>query len=204
MNYTLNQLRIFQKVATTLNITKAAAELHLTQPAVSIQLGKFQDQFDLPLLEIVHKRIYITDFGLEILDSANKILEEANGIRNKMHAFKGQLTGKLRFSIVSTAKYIAPYFLSDFMKDRPGIELVMDVTNRQTVLDNLERNEVDFALASVLPEKLKVEKVELVQNKLFVVGNMERNFGSKQNSGAVFEKIPLIYRERGSGTRMVM
>ncbi len=204
MNYTLNQLRVFLKVANALSITKAAEELHLTQPAVSIQLKKFQDQFDLPLLEIVNKKIFVTDFGREIAVAADKILAEVHAINFKMHAHKGQLTGRLKISVVSTGKYIAPYFIADFMKQHQGVELLMDVTNRAQVTGSLEKNEVDFSLVSVLPENLRIEKVELMQNKLFVVGNRDGKFGQKEHDKKIFEHIPLIYREPGSGTRHVM
>ena len=96
MNYTLNQLRIFYKLVQTKNITKAAEELHLTQPAVSIQLKNFQKQFEIPLTETVNKRIYITEFGHEIALVAEKILEDAATINDKLMSFKGQLTGKLK------------------------------------------------------------------------------------------------------------
>lgn len=204
MNYTLNQLRIFQKVVSTLNITKAAEELHLTQPAVSIQLKNFQEQFDIPLIEVINKKIYITDFGKEIAEAADKILTEVHAINYKMHAHKGELTGKLKISIVSTGKYIAPYFITDFMKQHPGLELIMDVTNKAQVLASLEKNEVDFSLVSVLPETIKVDKLELLQNKLFLVANTETKFNKKQYDKKIFESIPLIYREQGSGTRHVM
>ena len=83
MNYTLNQLRIFLKVVQTESITKASEILHLTQPAVSIQLKNFQDQFEIPLTEVIGRRLYITDFGREIADAAEKILEEVNPIASK-------------------------------------------------------------------------------------------------------------------------
>jgi DNA-binding transcriptional LysR family regulator len=129
MNYTLSQLQIFLKVTQTLSVTKASEELHLTQPAVSIQLKKFQDQFDIPLTEVVGRKIYITDFGREIAELAENILNQAYTIHNKTLAHKGQLTGRLKISVVSTGKYVMPYFLSDFIKLHPGIELLMDVTN---------------------------------------------------------------------------
>lgn len=204
MNYTLNQLRIFLKVAQTRSITKAAEELHLTQPAVSIQLKKFQDQFELPLVEVINKKLFVTDFGKEVAEAAERILTEAHAINYMMHAHKGQLTGKLKLSVVSTGKYIAPFFIADFMKQHPGVELLMDVTNKAQVIAHLEMNEVDFSLVSVLPENLSIEKVELMQNKLFVVGNLDERFSRKEYDKKLFETIPLIYREQGSGTRHVM
>lgn len=204
MNYTLNQLRIYLRVVKTLSVTRAAAELHLTQPAVSIQLKNFQDQFDVPLLELLNKKIYVTDFGREIAVSAERILQEVEGIQHKMHAHQGQLTGKLKISVVSTGKYIMPYFISDFMKQHKSVELFLDVTNKAHVIESLSKNEVDFSLVSVLPDNPAIEKVELMQNKLFLVGNYDEKFTRQQYDKSIFEKVPLIYREKGSGTRHVM
>lgn len=204
MNYTLHQLQVFQKITETKSITKAAEELHLTQPAVSIQLKNFQDQFDIPLTEIISRKVYITDFGLEIARAATKILEEVHAINHKTMAYKGQLTGRLKLSVVSTGKYVIPYFLTDFLKQHPGIELQLDVTNKAMVIESLENNEVDFSLVSVLPEKLNIENVELMENKLYLVGNTEQEFKRKIYGKNIFEKVPLIYREKGSGTRHVM
>ncbi len=204
MNYTINQLRIFLKITQAESITKAAEALHLSQPAVSIQLKKFQKQFEIPLTEIVGRKIFITDFGKEVAESAENILDQAYALNYKTQAHKGQLTGRLKFSIVSTAKYIMPYFVSDFLRQNSGVELVMDVTNKVSVLQSLERNEIDFSLVSVLPETLRVDKIELMQNKLFLVGSGNDKFNKKPYDKNIFETIPLIYREYGSGTRQTM
>jgi DNA-binding transcriptional LysR family regulator len=204
MNYTLHQLRIFIKLVETESITKAALELHLTQPAVSIQLKNFQDQFDIPLTEVIGRKLYITDFGKEVAHAAEKIINEAYAINYKTHAYKGQLAGKLKLSVVSTGKYVMPYFLADFMKKNNNVELLLDVTNKSKVVESLEKNEVDFSLVSVLPEHLKLEKIELMQNKLFLVGNEHTEIKDIAYSKKIFETTPLIYREKGSGTRFVM
>ncbi|HUM53243.1 MAG TPA: LysR substrate-binding domain-containing protein [Chitinophagales bacterium] len=204
MNYTLNQLRIFLKIAEYESITKASEVLYLTQPAVSIQLKKFQEQFEIPLTEVIGKRLFITDFGKEIAFAAEKILDEANNINYKMLVYKGQLTGRLKLSVVSTGKYVMPYFLSDFLKQHEGVELVLDVTNKAKVIESLQKNEVDFSLVSVIPNNLSLEKIELMQNKLFLVGNMETEFSKTKYDKNIFKSIPLIYRETGSGTRYVM
>ena len=150
MNYTLNQLNIFLRVVKTLSITKAAEELHLTQPAVSIQLKNFQDQFNIPLTEVVGRKIYITDFGLEIAEVAQEIVNQVNTINFKTLAYQGQLIGQLRIAVVSTGKYVLPYFLSSFINDKPGIALKMDVTNKSSVVQSLKNNEVHFSLFSIL------------------------------------------------------
>lgn len=202
MNYTLNQLQIFVKVVQTGSVTKAAEALFLTQPAVSIQLKNFQDQFNIPLTEVVGRKLYVTEFGKEIAQAAEEIVNQIHSINYKTLAYQGQVTGRLKISVVSTGKYVMPYFLSGFISQHPGIELVMDVTNKEKVIESLENNEVDFALVSILPSALNIERMDLLQNKLYLVGNTQN---SKQNITLEdFETIPLIFREKGSGTRTTM
>jgi DNA-binding transcriptional LysR family regulator len=195
MNYTLNQLRIFLKIVQTQSITKAAEELHLTQPAVSIQLKNLQEQFEIPLTEIVGKKIFITDFGKEIGAAAESILDEVYAINHIVDAYKGHLTGRLKISVVSTGNYVIPFFLSPFLKKFNNIELMMDVTNKSKVIESVSKNEVDFALVSVIPENLNFQKIRLMPNKLFLVGNMEKTFDQVKNDKSILEKIPLIFRE---------
>lgn len=203
MNYTLHQLQIFLKITQTRSITKAAEELYLTQPAVSIQLKNFQEQFDIPLTEVIGRQLYVTDFGKEIAGAAEKILNEAYAINYKTHAHKGLLAGRLKISSVSTGKYVMPFFLTGFLQQHPGLELVMDVTNKSKVLKSLEQNEVDFALVSLLPEYLEIEDIQLMQNKLYLVGNQLPGKKKKHEAGIISE-LPMIYREEGSGTRLMM
>jgi DNA-binding transcriptional LysR family regulator len=151
----------------------------------------------------VGRKIFVTDFGKEIAVAAIEILEQVNTISHKTLAYKGQLFGKIKISIVSTGKYVMPYFLSTFLKANPGVELDMDVTNKNKVVKSLQNNEVDFVLVSILPENIKVEKIELMQNKLFFVANNE--FISKdKKTESIFNERPLVFRESGSGTRQAM
>lgn len=204
MNYTLHQLQVFLKVAQCQSITKAAEELHLTQPAVSIQLKNFQDQFEIPLTEIIGRKLYVTDFGKEIVVAAEKIINEVHAINYKMQAYQGKLSGRLKISIVSTGKYIMPFFLADFLKLHPDVELILDVTNKSKVIKSLERNEVDFSLVSILPETLKINRIELMPNLLFLVSNSATEFPKKIYDKTILENIPIISREMGSGTRQSM
>jgi DNA-binding transcriptional LysR family regulator len=204
MNYTFNQLQIFLKVVKTKSVTKASEELHLTQPAVSIQLKNFQDQFEIPLTEVVGRKIYITDFGNEIALAAEEIINQMYAINTKTLAYKGQLHGRLKISVVSTGKYVMPFFLSNFMREHSSIELLMDVTNKIKVIESLEKNEVDFALVSILPKNINVEKLDLLSNKLFLIGNSKSVLPKGLSSKEIFNDLPLIFREEGSGTRQTM
>ena len=219
MDYTLSQLQIFLKIVQNQSITKTAEELYMTQPAVSIQLKNFQNQFSIPLTEVVGRKLYITDFGRQIAASAKRVLNEVDALNYTSSAFKGELTGRLHISCVSTGQYVLPSFLSGFMKQHKGIDLQIDVTNKLQVIESLERNEVDFALVSVLPKKLSIHKEILLPNRLFLIGKSEKtepihqrpdhkktehktgSVTTKTSKKALFESMQLIFREQGSATR---
>ena len=204
MNYTLNQLQVYLKVVQTQSVTKASEALNLSQPAVSIQLKNFQDQFGVPLIEVIGRKVYVTDFGKEIAEAAENIINQVYAINYKSLAYKNQLTGRLKIASVSTGKYVMPFFLSGFMRQHAGIELLMDVTNKNKVFESLKNNEIDFGLVSFLPSNLDVEKLDLLQDKLYLVGKPETNTSENITAKKMFENLPIIFREHGSGTRQLM
>lgn len=204
MNYTLNQLRVFLQVVERQSITKAAEDLFLTQPAVSIQLKKLQEQFPLPLTEIVGRRLYVTDFGRKVASGAERILAEIEDINYQALSYKNMLAGKLKLSIASTGKYVMPYFLAGFLNNHRAIDLIMDVTNKSLVVKSLEENKVDFALVSVLPDQVKTNQLELLQNKLYLVGSTRLKNRKPKRRRKIFEEYPLLFRESGSATRNAM
>jgi DNA-binding transcriptional LysR family regulator len=168
--------------------------MFMTQPALSIQLKNFQNQFDIPLTEVIGKQLYVTDFGKAIAEIAENVIKEADAIKYRTKEYSDLIAGKLRISSASTGKYVIPYFLSGFQKRYPGVDLVLDVSNKTTVVQNLKDNEIDFALVSVVPEGLVIEEEILLENKIFLVGNTTHRDKER----------PLIYREDGSATRMAM
>jgi DNA-binding transcriptional LysR family regulator len=107
-------------------------------------------------------------------------------------------------SVVSTGKYVMPYFLSDFLNQNKGIDLIMDVTNKSKVVKSLENNEVDFALVSILPDDIQLQSEILLENKLYLIGNQNAVSKIQNNYSNLFDEYPLIYREEGSATRLVM
>jgi DNA-binding transcriptional LysR family regulator len=205
MNITLNQLRVFRVIAEKKSITKAAEELNMTQPAVSIQLKKMQDQFDIPLTEMINRKVFVTNFGLEVCRMAERVMAEMEDIRDKAAAHKGILAGKLSVSVVSTGKYILPHFLSGFLQSNPAVELRVDVTNRTRVIESLEENEVDFSLVSVPPSRLQVMEEMIMPNRWYLVAPKNYPLPDRRRlDKSVFARIPLIFREEGSGTRYIM
>lgn len=204
MKYTLHQLEIYKKVAELQSVTRASEELYLTQPAISIQLKKLQEQFSQPLFEVIGRKLYITDFGKEVAISVDKILHEVETLNAKTLTFSGQLAGKLKIALVSTAKYVMPYFLTDFIRENTGVTLLMDVTNKTSVIQSLEKNLVDFGLVSVIPDDLKINNIQLMQNKLYLVGGKGHTILKNRVSKKSIEQLPMLYREYGSATRQAM
>lgn len=194
MNYTIHQLQVFLNVVNEKSITRASEALFMTQPAVSIQLKNFQEQFEIPLYEVIGRQLYITDFGEEIAQIARRVIAELDNINYKTQAYKGMVSGKLTISSASTGKYVIPFFLSGFISSHPGIDLALDVTNKTKVVKSLKQNETDFAFVSVPPDNLDTEEEQLIDNKLYLIGNEPRPQKRKA----------LIYREEGSATRLSM
>jgi len=194
MNFTFHQLKIFLEVKEQQNITRAARAMFMTQPALSIQLKKLQNQFEIPLIAYVGKKLYFTEFGEEVAIIAKQIIDEAEQLNFKSKEYKGLLTGTLKISSASTGKYVIPFFLSKFISDNPGIDLKLEVSNKTQVLQALENNEVDFAIVSTVPDRVNVNEEILLDNKLYLIGSKKEYDQSK----------PLIYRELGSATRAAM
>lgn len=204
MNYTIHQLRIFQMVAQARSVTEAGKRLNLTQPAVSIQLKNLQDQFDLPLTEMIGNKLHVTEFGDEVLRSVDVILSEIESLHHKANARRGLLSGRLKIAIASTGKYIMPHFLAGFLQNHPGIDLQMDVTNRDRVIESLKTNNIDCALVSVLPEGLDLNKISLMVNELYLVARSDHPLTRCKATMEQLRTYPMIYREPGSATRMAM
>jgi len=203
MHYTLHQLLIFKKVCELRSVSKVAEEMHLSQPAISIQLKKLQDQFDIPLTEVIGRQLFVTDFGTKIKELSDDILERVDQIEQITYNHKGLISGGLKIASVSTGKYVIPYFLTSFVSGHPKVDIAVDVTNKNRVVDSLINNATDFALVSVLPD-LSLDKIKLMDNVLqLIVGPAFYHIGNKINTKTLAE-LPLIVREKGSATRMAM
>jgi DNA-binding transcriptional LysR family regulator len=200
MNYTLRQLQVFHAIATHGSITKAARHLHLTQPAVSLQFKSFSEQFDFPLIEYQGKKLIITPLGKEVKIHAERILDQANELKLMNESLKEELTGTLLLSIVSTGKYVMPFLLAEFLEKHPSTDLIMDVTNKSTVVDHLLDNSTDFALVSVVPAKPDLNTLSLIDNELILVGNEIYAQRARKN----LDECRFVLRETGSATRLAM
>lgn len=204
MNYTLHQLRIFTKVCEYGSITKASEALYLTQPAISIQLKKLQDEFEIPLTEVIGRKLYVTNFGKQILELTLEILDKVDRLEASVDQYKGILTGHISIATASTGKYVMPYFLAGFMRKYPGVTISVDVTNKTKVVENLKENSIDFALISVIPQNLALECVPLIKNELHLVAATNYPELPKKMTAKQLGNYPLIIREKGSATRAAM
>jgi DNA-binding transcriptional LysR family regulator len=166
----------------------------MTQPALSIQLKAFQQQFRIPLTEIVGRRVRITDFGREIAALAEDVLSTSDSIQYKTKEYEGLLTGQLRIASASTGKYVIPYFVAGFINEHSGIDLTLDVTNKSQVIESLKLHTIDFALVSTIPEGLEINSELLLENRLYLVSNQPQLNDSR----------PYLFREEGSATRKAM
>jgi len=199
----LRQLKVFESVARNLSFTRAAEELHLTQPTVSIQLKQLSDIVGLPLLEQIGKRIHLTDAGCELLKVCHDIFEGLSRFEMLVSDMKGVKAGKLRLAVITTAKYFVPRLLGPFCQRFPGIDVSLKVTNRERVLQRMADNADDLYVLGQPPEHMEVVLEPFLENPLVVLAAHNHPLAGEKNiplSRLVEE--PFLMREAGSGTRL--
>lgn len=200
---TLRQLKVFESVARNLSFTRAAEELHLTQPTVSIQLRQLSEIVGLPLLEQVGKRVFLTDTGRELLKVSHDISEGLARFEMLVSDMKGVKTGKLRLAVITTAKYFIPRLLGPFCQHYPGIDVSLKVTNRERVLQRMANNEDDLYVLGQPPEHIDVELEPFLENPLVVLAARSHPLANEKNIPlARLAEEPFLMREAGSGTRL--
>lgn len=205
MHLTLRQLKAFGAVARHLSFTRAAEELNLSQPAVSMQIKQLEGQVGQPLFEQMGKKIYLTEAGREVYHYAKEISGEIGNMEAALASLQGIEHGTLSISVATTAHYFAPKLLSIFYKRFPGVDIRLDVTNRETLLSQLSENVVDMVVMGQPPRGIEVEFGEFMENPLVVIAPPDHPF-AKERSIPV-ERLSdetFIVREKGSGTRSAM
>jgi len=205
MHLTLRQLQCFSAVAQNLSFTKAADTLHLTQPAVSMQVRQLEQQTGIALTEQLGKQIHLTEAGEEVFSYARSILQqvdEMDGVLNKM---KGLAGGQLRIAAISSANYFAPKLLGVFHQRFHDVGVSMDVTRQQFVLKQVADNEVDMAIMGQPPEGMNVEAIAFMDNPLVIVAPPGHHLAKQKNIALKqMEEEIFLTRESGSGTRGAM
>lgn len=205
MHTTLRQLKVFTTVAEQLNFTRAARELHLSQPAVSMQVKQLEEAVGLPLFQHTGKRIQLTEAGREVNRHARTIFQTFGDMEEVIAAMKGLDTGHLDIAVASTVNYFAPRLLAAFSRRYPSIDLRLDVTNRERLIGLLMSNEIDIVLMGHPPKDIELEAKSFMENPLVVIASPghplrhEKKIPAQRLSEEVF-----IMREDGSGTRLAM
>ncbi len=200
---TLRQLEIFETIAQLGSFTRAAEQLFLTQPTVSMQIKKLTDAIGLPLFEQIGKKIYLTDAGRELQQTCRGIFDHLSQFEMVAADMKGLKTGKLRLAVVTTAKYFAPRLLGMFCQQYPGIEVSLEVSNREHLLERLAENMDDLYILDLPPEGENMVAQGFLENPLVVLASANHPLANKKK--ITLKRIaeePFISREHGSGTRI--
>jgi len=205
MHITLRHLKIFEAVARCGSISRGAAELHLTQPAVSMQMKQLEEQIGLPLLEQLGKRMFLTEAGRELQRHARDIAARMGDLTAALDQFRGLERGLLRLAVVSTANYFLPSLIAEFNRRHPGVRVSLQVANREFVLAALADNSTDLAITGRPPDSLDLVAKHFMDNPLVVIATTEHPL-------AALKAVPLqrmveetlVVREPGSGTRAAM
>ena len=200
---TLRQLQVFEAIFRLGSFTRAAEELHLTQPTVSMQIRKLTDVIGLSLFEQVGRKVEPTEASKELYDACRKMFETLANLEMKIADLKGLRRGRLRISVVTTAKYLAPEMLGEFSNTYPGIELVLKVTNRHNIIERMHANEDDLYIMGQAPaDELDVEANVFSPNPLVVMAPRDHPLVGKKNiTLEELADVPYIVREPGSGVR---
>lgn len=205
LHVTLRQLRVFESVARHLSFSRAAEELFLSQPAVSMQIKQLENQVGLPLFEQIGKKIYLTEAGKELYHYSRAVAQQLSDMEHALNELKGLERGRLSIAVVSTANFFAPQLLARFVQQHPGVQVSLSVVNRETVLRQLAENEIDLAIMGLPPEGLDVRWQPFMENPLVVIAPpnhplaREKRIPMKRLAEEVF-----VIREPGSGTRGAM
>jgi DNA-binding transcriptional LysR family regulator len=202
MSVDYRQVQVFEAVARHGSVTRAAAELNITQPAVSMQLRQFEARVGLALTERAGRRLTLTDAGEEVARHARHVLRSMADLGDCLDALRGLDRGRLRLAVVSTANYFIPRHLAEFRRRHPGVEVVLHVANRTSVLETLAANEADLAITGQPPETADVVARRFMDNPLVVIASPGHPFsGQRSIPLARLAQEPFVMREPGSGTR---
>ena len=203
--FTLRQLDLFAAVARTGSLTRAAAEVHLTQPAVSMQVKQLEEIFGLPFFEPEGRGIRLTDAGREFAQRVEEVLDGVQNLEELAARLRGVRTGRIRLGVVSTAKYFVPRLLAQFLGSHPGIDFRLSVHNREEILGELRGNTVDLVIMGRPPEGMDLKSTPFAPNLLGIVAAPAHPLSRRRRIElADLAAGPFIIREQGSGTRAAM
>ncbi len=202
---TVRQLQIFDASARALSFSRAAEVLHLTQPAVSMQIRQLEHFAGVALFERTGRRLHLTGAGEELVLHARAVLRALEDADEAFAAMKGLRGGRVRLAVVSTAKYFAPRLIARFGQAHPGVEIRLQVDNREAVIRTLAANDVDLALMGRPPGELDLQAAPFADHPHVIIAPPDHPLAGRRRvdidalAGEVF-----LVREMGSGTRTAM
>ncbi len=205
MHLTLRQLKVFESVARNLSFTRAAEELYLSQPAVSMQIKQLEGNAGLPLFEQLGKKIYLTEAGREMYAYSRTIAQQLEEVDAVLEELKGGKRGRLVVSVASTANYFATRLLAAFSRRFDAVTVSLDVTNRETLLRQLEANETDLVIMGQPPDDMALIAEAFMENPLVIIAPPDHPLArATQISLERLQQEIFVVREHGSGTRIAM
>lgn len=200
-NATLRQLQVFECIARLNSFSRAAEELHLTQPTVSMQVKKLTDLLETPLFEQIGRKVYLTNAGQVLYDASNNILNQLSIAEQKINHIKGFSGGSVKLSVISTAQYFVPKVIHKFTEQYPDVTVIMRVGNKESLLERIQQNKDDFYLLGQPPEDLNVDSFQLAINPLAFVASSQNPLVKKKLNIEDLTNEPFLMRETGSGIR---
>lgn len=203
MHLTLRQLKVFEAVARRLSFSRAAEELHLAQPTVSMQVRQLADSAGVPLLEQIGKRIHVTEAGETVRAAAHEVFRALDRLEMLLSEQKGLRRGKLRLAVVTTAKYFVPRLLGPFARQHPGIDIALEVGNRSEIIRRLSAEEDDLYIMGAPPGGIDIARHPFADNPIVAIAPNDHPLaGRRRIPLSRLAGEPFLMREVGSGTRM--
>lgn len=204
-NSSLRQLKVFESVARNLSVTRAAEELFLTQPTVSIQIKQLTELVGLPLLEQIGKRLYLTEAGQELQQVCKRIFDDLDHYAMRVYDLKGLRAGKLSLAVITTAKYFIPRLLGQFCQRYPGVDVKLKVTNRERVLERMAENLDDLYVLGVPSEDPDITFEPFMENPLVILAPSDHPLARQTRiPPEALAGESFIMRESGSGVRLAV
>lgn len=205
MHVTFRQMQVFESVARHRSYTRAAEVLYLSQPAVSLQIKQLENNLGIALFEKLGKKIYLTEAGREFFAYSKRITQQLNEAEAVLEDLKGVTRGRLSVSVASTANHFATRLLAEFSKRHPGTTISLDVTNRKSLLYQLDANEIDLVIMGKPPEEMDLLTEAFMDNPLVIIAPPDHRLAkSKHIPLSDLQQETFVVRELGSGTRIAM
>lgn len=199
---TLRQLQVFETIARLNSFSRAAEELHLTQPTVSMQVKKLADALETPLFEQIGRQVFLTQAGEVLYEAAQEVLQHLHSAEQRIKNLKGFAGGRIKLAVISSAQYFVPKVIHDFVGVYPDVSVAMMVGNKEQLVERILKNEDDFYILGQPPEGLNVESFQLAPNPLVFVAHKNHPLAQARKINLEqMQEVPLLMREKGSGMR---